>query len=161
MHERTVHAQKVNQARLNPAETLAASIDGSSQLQFGIPSFKEISKLECGKMRIQNHLEIVEVAGTPDNIYVYTVPEDIPGNPNVTVEVIQRFLKVCDFGFFGGGGVCWYDDVNVDHVIHSMYVTLCNNRKRNGAGVVHFHRCSICNWTTLVDRTRTPTSGDT
>ena len=93
-HERVVLAQKVNTCRIDPAESMCASMDGSSQLQFGIPSLKEISKLECGKVRIQNHLEIVEVAGTPDRIYVFTVPEDIPNNPNVTVEVLQRFLKV-------------------------------------------------------------------
>ena len=86
--------QKINGSRLDPTSTLVASMDGSTQLQFGLPSFKEISKLDCGKKRIRNHLEIVEVAGAPDRQYVYTVPEDIPGNPNVTVEVIQRFLKV-------------------------------------------------------------------
>jgi len=93
-HERTVHTTKVKECRLDPTKTLCASMDGTSQLRFGLPSFKEISKLDCGNVRIQNHLEIVEVAGSPDRIYVYTVPEDIPGNANVTVEVTQRFLKV-------------------------------------------------------------------
>ena len=95
---------KMNASKLDPSQTLCASIDGSSQLQFGVPTFKETSKLESGKVRIQNHLEIVEVAGAPDHIYVYTVPEDIPGNPNVTVEVLQRMLKVCEFGWGRWGG---------------------------------------------------------
>jgi len=68
-------------------------MDGTDQLSNGIPQFREISKDDCGQMRIRHHIEVVQIAGAPDIVRCYVVPEDIPGDTNVSVEVLQRTLK--------------------------------------------------------------------
>ena len=68
-------------------------MDGTDQLCNGLPQFREISKDDCGQMRIKNHLEVVQIAGAPDIIKCFVVPEDIPNDSNVSVEVLQRTLK--------------------------------------------------------------------
>ena len=68
-------------------------MDGTDQLSNGLPQFREISKDDCGQMRIKNHLEIVQIAAAPDIIKCYVVPEDIKNDSNVSVEVLQRTLK--------------------------------------------------------------------
>ena len=37
------------------------AIDGSDQLNNGIPQFREISKLDVGQNRMKQHLEVCEV----------------------------------------------------------------------------------------------------
>ena len=68
-------------------------MDGTDQLSNGIPQFREASKDDTGQTRIKNHLEVVQVAGAPDDITCYVVPEDISNDSNVSVEVLQRILK--------------------------------------------------------------------
>jgi hypothetical protein len=72
---------------------MSIAMDGTDQLSNGIPQFREISKDDCGQMRIKNHLEIVQIAAAPDIIKCFIVPEDICGDSNVSVEVLQRSLK--------------------------------------------------------------------
>ena len=68
-------------------------MDGTDQLSNGLPQFREISKDDCGQMRIKNHLEIVQIAASPDIVKCFVVPEDIPNDTNVSVEVLQQTLK--------------------------------------------------------------------
>ena len=68
-------------------------MDGCGQLDNGLPQFREISKDDCGQERIKNHLEIVQIADVTDRIKCYCVPENIPGDSNVSVECLQRALK--------------------------------------------------------------------
>ena len=68
-------------------------MDGTDQLSNGIPQFRESSKDDTGQMRIKNHLEVVQIAGAPDIIKCYVVPEDVANDSNVSVEVLQRTLK--------------------------------------------------------------------
>ena len=68
-------------------------MDGSDQLSNGVPQFREISKDDSGQSRIKNHLEIVQIAGAPDIVKCYVVPEDIANDTDVSVEVLQRTLK--------------------------------------------------------------------
>jgi hypothetical protein len=68
-------------------------MDGTDQLSNGIPQFREISKDDCGQMRIKSHLEIVQIAAAPDIVKCFVVPEDIRGGSQVSVEVLQRTLK--------------------------------------------------------------------
>ena len=69
------------------------AIDGTDQLDNGIPQFREITKDDAGQHRLKVHLEVVEIAGAPRTMYVYTVPENIPGDSNTTAEVLHRTLK--------------------------------------------------------------------
>ena len=68
-------------------------MDGTDQLSNGIPQFRECSKDDTGQQRIKNHLEVVQIAGAPDIIKCYVVPEDVANDSNVSVEVLQRSLK--------------------------------------------------------------------
>ena len=68
-------------------------MDGTDQLSNGIPQFRESSKDDTGQQRIKNHLEVVQIAGAPDIIKCYVVPEDVANDSNVSVEVLQRSLK--------------------------------------------------------------------
>jgi hypothetical protein len=72
---------------------MTIAMDGTDQLNNGLPQFREISKDDCGQMRIKNHLEIVQIAASPDIVKCFVVPEDIPNDTNVSVEVLQRTLK--------------------------------------------------------------------
>ena len=68
-------------------------MDRTDQLSNGLPQFREISKDDCGQMRIKNHLEIVQIAAAPGIVKCFVVPEDIPNDTNVSIEVLQRTLK--------------------------------------------------------------------
>ena len=66
--------------------------DGTTQLAFGYPHFKEATHGEDkAKQRIANHLNIVIVAGW--RILVYDNLDYIYQGPDLTVELLQRTLK--------------------------------------------------------------------
>jgi hypothetical protein len=66
--------------------------DGTTQLAFGYPHFKESTHGEDkAKQRIANHLNIVIVAGW--KILVYDNLDYIYQGPDLTVELLQRTLK--------------------------------------------------------------------
>ena len=91
---RTLHSyNQRNQGILEPGRYLTIAMDGTDQLSNGIPQFRESSKDDTGQMRIKNHLEVVQIAGAPDIIKCYVVPEDVANDSNVSVEVLQRTLK--------------------------------------------------------------------
>jgi hypothetical protein len=72
---------------------ITIAMDGTDQLCTGLPQWREISKDDSGKQRMKSHLEIVQIAGAPDIVKCFVVPEDVPGDSNVSVEVLQRTLK--------------------------------------------------------------------
>ena len=78
---------------MDPDLYITMAMDGSDQLTNGVPQFREISKDDSGRQRIKNHIEIVQIAGTPDIIKCYIVPEDVAPDSNVSVECVQRALK--------------------------------------------------------------------
>ncbi len=78
---------------MDPETYITIAMDGSDQLSNGVPQFREISKDDCGQSRIKNHLATVQIAGSPDIVKCYVVPEDIAPDSNVSVEVLQRTLK--------------------------------------------------------------------
>ena len=91
--ERAVEHSRRMKSILEPRDSITIAMDGTDQAVNGLPQFRQQSKDDHGKVRLRHHFEVVQVAGTPDSIYVYVKPEDIPGDPNVTVEVLQRTLK--------------------------------------------------------------------
>ena len=83
-----------NKAILHPERFITIAMDGSDQLSNGVPQFREASKDDSGQSRIKNRLEIVQVAGAPDIINCFVVPEDVANDTDVSVEVLQRTLKM-------------------------------------------------------------------
>ena len=79
---------------MQPEKFITIAMDGSDQLSNGVPQFREVSKDDSGQSRIKNHLEIVQVAGAPDIINCFVVPEDVANDTDVSVEVLQRTLKM-------------------------------------------------------------------
>ena len=78
---------------MNPERFITIAMDGSDQLSNGVPQFREVSNDDSGQSRIENHLEIVQVAGAPDIINCFVVPEDVANDTDVSIEVLQRTLK--------------------------------------------------------------------
>ena len=73
-------------------EALHIDWDGTTQLAFGYPHFKEASHCEDGAaQRIGSHLNIVIVAG--EEIVVYDNLDYIYQGPDLTIELLQRTLK--------------------------------------------------------------------
>jgi hypothetical protein len=77
---------------MHPGRYLHIDWDGTTQLAFGYPHFKEATHAEDkAKQRIANHLNIVVVAGW--KILVYDNLDMIYQNPDLTIELLQRTLK--------------------------------------------------------------------
>ena len=73
--------------------------DGTTQLAFGYPHFKEATHGEDkAKQRIANHLNIVIVAGW--RILVYDNLDFIFQGPDLTVELLQRTFEALRKGLF-------------------------------------------------------------
>jgi hypothetical protein len=90
--ERAYCRTKMNKAIKWPNLFMQMSFDGTSQLAFGYPSWREQSHAEDeSKYRIQSHLTVVCIAGK--EILVFENHDFIFKGPDTTVEVIQRALK--------------------------------------------------------------------
>jgi len=82
----------MNDALQFPEQFLHIDWDGTTQLGFGYPHFKEATHAEDrAKQRINNHLNIVIVAGW--RILVFDNLDLIYQGPDLTVEILQRTLK--------------------------------------------------------------------
>jgi hypothetical protein len=60
---------------------MTVAMDGTNQTDNGIPQFREKSKADGKFARLKNHLEIVQIAASPDIVHCYVVPEDIATTP--------------------------------------------------------------------------------
>lgn len=75
-----------------PKTYLHIDWDGTTQLAFGYPHFKESTHDEDkAKQRIANHLNIAIVAGF--RVLVYDNLDFIYQGPDLTIEILQRTLK--------------------------------------------------------------------
>ena len=69
------------------------ALDGSDQLNNGVPQFRSKTSKDTARQGLKHHVEIAQVAGSPEQVYTFVTQEDIRGDPNLTVECIQRILK--------------------------------------------------------------------
>ena len=89
--ERQMALTKAFDAVREPTEYLSICQDGTNQLPFGFPNFKEVDK-SLGKHRLKTHLMIDIVHGR--GCHVYITPEArVASDPNLTIECLQRTLK--------------------------------------------------------------------
>ena len=79
--------------RGDPSTYMFVAIDGMAQYGCGTPAFREITKTEGGAVRMQVAVQIVQVCAPQEKIYAFLAPEDIPSDPNLTVEVLNRTLQ--------------------------------------------------------------------
>ena len=88
--ERRLALQKAFDAVRQPTEFLSICQDGTNQLPFGFPNFREVDK-SLGTERLKTHLMISLAHGR--GAYVYITPEArVAGDPNLTIECLQRTL---------------------------------------------------------------------
>ena len=89
--ERELALTKAFDAVRLPTEFLSICQDGTNQLPFGFPNFREVDK-EISKHRMKTHLMISIVHGR--DCYVYVTPESrVAGDPNLTIESLMRTLQ--------------------------------------------------------------------
>ena len=89
--ERQLALTKAFDAIRQPTQYLSICQDGTNQLPFGFPNFRQVDK-SLTTERIKTHLMISLVHGR--DCYVYVTPEArVIGNPNLTVECLMRTLK--------------------------------------------------------------------
>lgn len=88
--ERQMSISKAFDAIREPGEFLSICQDGTNQLPFGYPNFREVDKT-LGTDRLKTHLMIDIVHGR--GCYVYITPEArVASDPNLTIECLQRTL---------------------------------------------------------------------
>ena len=90
---RALVQQKKNEALMHPKECMYMSTDGTDQLDFGHPHFAEKAK-EDKADRLKTKLHVAYVHGI--GVWAYDSLVHVRGDPNVTIEVIQRTLKHVD-----------------------------------------------------------------
>lgn len=89
--ERQESLSKAFRAVRNPTEWLSIAQDGTNQLPFGFPNFREVDKT-LDTNRIKTHLMIDIVHGR--GCYTYITPEArVFSDPNCTIECLQRTLQ--------------------------------------------------------------------
>ena len=71
-------------------DVMSIAMDGTDQLPFGVPHWAQHTK-EVGKDRLKNKLVLVTVHG--HGTYVYDHLRHIKGDPNLTIEALQRTFK--------------------------------------------------------------------
>ena len=87
-----VHVEKIIQARLHPGLYLCIAMDATDQVKFGIPQYRELTKLD-GKLRLRSHLMIcVRDSGEGRNIDIYDTADNIFHDSNLTIECLHRSL---------------------------------------------------------------------
>ena len=86
--ERAGDIQKGIMCGTSPWDTWHLRIDGTAQLPFGYPQFAEHTKA-CKESRLKVKLTIVQVPGLQ---VIFPALENIAGDPNLTVECLQRVL---------------------------------------------------------------------
>ena len=91
--ERTRLQSKYDRAVAHPDDLIYIAMDGCDQLNNGVPQFRQKTGKDSATLRLRHHLEIAQVAGVDDHIYTYVTQEDIKGDPNLTVDCLQRTLK--------------------------------------------------------------------
>jgi hypothetical protein len=89
--ERELALSKAFQAVKDPAKYLSIVQDGTNQLPFGFPNYREKDK-SLGLDRLKTHLMISMVHGR--DVFVYVTPEArVASDPNLTIECLQTTLK--------------------------------------------------------------------
>jgi hypothetical protein len=80
---------------MRPQEYLSIAIDGCENMPHGVPHFPEITKNDSS-VRLRYHLEVGVVHGRGN--FVYDAAENVPSDPNLTIEVLQRIMKSVEDG---------------------------------------------------------------
>ena len=94
--ERAYADSKAFRARAHPQEVLSLAIDGTDQLPNGLPQFERSTGSVAGAHhRVHYKFTICRNHGLGETI-CYTHRENIPGNPNLTIEIIFRALKATE-----------------------------------------------------------------
>jgi hypothetical protein len=93
--ERAYATAKANLAIERPTEALSIAIDGTDQLPKGLPQFSVDTSDEANKTdRIQVKFVLARVHGLATTCYDHG--ENIAGDPNLTIEIVQRSLKIAE-----------------------------------------------------------------
>jgi hypothetical protein len=88
--ERAGERQRAIYSVQNPDKRLVIAQDATSMLTFGYPAFAECTK-EDTAYRLKPHLMVDVVYG--EGVWVYDSLQHIYGDPNFTIECLQRTLK--------------------------------------------------------------------
>ena len=91
VRERGFYHSKQQEAVNNPAHFLSVALDGTDQMPNGFPHFGQKIKGDGTGKRLKMHTQIAMVHGRPAMVFVAC--EDIAGDPNLTIECLNRIFK--------------------------------------------------------------------
>ena len=93
--ERAYAESKKARALTSPNEILSLAIDGTDQLPNGLPQFSRSTSSDAGAYhRLMYKMTICRIHGIETTCYTHR--ENIPGNPNLTIEILQRAMKIAE-----------------------------------------------------------------
>ena len=91
IRERGDYHSKILKATTEPEKYLSIAVDGTDQMPQGFPHFRQKLKDDGTGMRLKVHTQIAMVHGRPPMVFVAT--EEIRGDPNLTIECLNRIIK--------------------------------------------------------------------
>ena len=91
IRERGFYHKKKLQADKEPGKYMSIALDGTDQFPYGFPHFRQKQKNDGTGSRVKVHTQIAMVHGRPPMVFVAT--EDILGDPNLTIECLNRIFK--------------------------------------------------------------------
>ena len=91
IRERGFYHSKRLQADKEPDKYMSIALDGTDQFPYGFPHFRQKQKNDGTGLRVKVHTQIAMVHGRPPMVFVAT--EDILGDPNLTIECLNRVFK--------------------------------------------------------------------
>ena len=91
VRERGFYHTKKLKAEKDPTNFMSIALDGTDQMYQGLPHFGQKIKGDGIEMRLKVHTQIAMVHGRQPMVFVAT--EDIYGDPNLTIECLNRIFK--------------------------------------------------------------------